>query len=112
MASAAQTLHIKNHILSRARALGNTKRGFKEVCSDLVNQHGVKGADLRRICDGTFLCPTTIQRIATLEDCETGIPYRPNADTVERILRYFGAEVTFDQVSISNRYQNKPKMEE
>lgn len=105
----ATTLDIKNQILTKASALGNTKRGFKEVCSDLVNQHGVRGRDLQALCNGTYLSPHTVQRIAELSDSESGQPYRPNSDTVERILRYFGAEVTFNQIAIQPRYQNHPK---
>lgn len=111
MAAKAKALDIKNSLLTRARALGNTERGLKEVCSDLLNQHGITGADLSRLRTGTFLSDSTLKRMATLTDSETGRPYRPNADTCERVLRYFGAELRFDQVVISSRYANKPKAE-
>ena len=106
---AVQKLDIKNQLLTRARALGNSNRGIKEVCSDLINQMGTDHKTHERIAEGTFLATMTIKRMATLKDCDTGEPYRPNADTCERILRYFGAEMHFDQVAISTRYQNKPK---
>lgn len=106
---AVTKLDIKNLMLTKQKALGNTTRGLKEVCSDLVNQHGIRGKDLQRLCDGTFLSSTTIDRMAKLTESETGDPYRPATDTVERILRYFGASVSFDQVHIEGKFQNKPK---
>jgi len=107
---AVTKLDIKNAMLRKTRALGNSSRGLKEVCSDLLHQHGVKGKDLKRLCAGTFLSETTIERMATLKEAESGLPYRPNADTCERILKYFGAEIHFDQVDISYKHQNKPKL--
>lgn len=107
---AVQKLDVKNHILSRARALGNTETGLREVCSDLVNSFGTDRKSRQRIAEGTFLSEDTISRIASLRECDTGEPYRPNTDTVERILRFFGAEIHFQQIHISNRYANKPKL--
>lgn len=107
---AARQLDIKNHILSRARALGNNDKGLREVCSDLVNSFGTDRKSRERIAEGTFLSISTIDRMATLKECDTGEPYRPNADTIERILRFFGAEIRFEQVSIQSRYANKPKI--
>lgn len=102
-------LDIRNHILSRARALGNNEKGLKEVCSDLVNSFGVDGKALDQIARGTFLSESTIKRMATLKECDTGEPYRPQVETIERILRFFGAEVRFEQVTIKSAYANKPK---
>lgn len=104
-------LDIKNAILTRAKALGNTEYGFKEVCSDLINQYGNDPHAIRKIANGTFLSESTVKRMATLTEAESGLPYRPNSDTVERVLRYFNAEVSFDQVVIKNKYQNKEKPE-
>lgn len=109
--AAATKIDIKNSLLTRARALGNTSKGLKEVCSDLINQHGIDKKGMNQLCEGTFLSRNTIERMAKLTETEHGLPYRPNADTIERVLRYFGAQITFDQVVISNKYQNKPKEE-
>lgn len=98
----------KKDILNRATVLGNSKYGFKELCSDLLNSYT---GDMKTLESGTFLCRATIERLKSLTDTETGEPYRPNADTCERVLRFFGAEVNFKQVTISRRYQNKPKVE-
>lgn len=106
---AATQLDIKNVMLTRSKALGNSNRGLKEVCSDLTNQHGIKGRQLRQLQDGTFLSRNTLERVASLDDCDSGSPYRPNADTLERILRYFGAEINFNQVVIAGKYQNREK---
>lgn len=103
------TLSIKNKILSNARALGNSKRGLKEVCSDLVNSYGASSKQLKQLSAGTFLSTTTLDRMAKLNDTDSGTPYRPNADTCERILRFFNTEIYFNEVVISARYANKPK---
>lgn len=99
----------KMELLSRMRALGNTHRGFKEVASDLVNQYREQGGDFKSLADGTYLSPNTLDRISKLTETKQGDPYRPNADTCERIFRYFGAEVNFSTVTIKSTYRNKPK---
>lgn len=108
MATARQ-IDIKNRLLTSTQALGNSNRGLKEVCSDLLNNHGRSRKDIRAVMEGTFLCPQTIQRMMDLSETEEGRAYKPNADTCERILRFFGAQVMFDQVNIQSRYMNKPK---
>lgn len=104
-------LDVKNYLLKNARALGNSRRGLKEVCSDLVNAYGTSANQLRILSAGTFLSVHTLKRVSSLEDSESGAPYRPNADTCERILRYFGTEIHFNQVQISPKFANKPKQE-
>lgn len=89
-------------ILNKARALGNTKRGLKEVASDLINREGRK--HLKRIAEGCFLSKQTVARVADADE-----NYRPQADTLERVFRYFNAEIHFEEVMIKGRYQNKPK---
>ena len=104
-------LDIRNRILDGTKMLGNSKRGMKEVCSDLVNQHLQSGGKMQALQDGTFLSWATLDRMAALREAESGADYKPNADTCERILRFFGAEVTFTQVAIKSAYLNKPKIE-
>lgn len=101
---------VNNLLIRRSKALGNTKRGLREVASDLVNDYA--GGDPERLADlskMTFLCKQTLERLSTLNDCESGIPYRPNCDTVERVLRAFNAEVYFKEVKITPSNQNQPK---
>lgn len=108
MATAHQ-IEIKNRLLTSQMALGNTQRGLKEVCSDLLNDF-IKGkTQMKSAMDGTFLCKETLERMMKLDETDNGYPYRPNADTCERILRFFGAAITFDQVRITPKFQNKPK---
>ncbi len=80
----------KNEIFNRINniALGNSKRGLKEVASDLVNEQG--RAQLKNMAAGCF-------------------QYRPQAETLERIFRYCGAEIEFRDVIIKRQYQNIPK---
>jgi len=95
---------IMDEIMDRVEliTLGNSKRGSKELASDLVNDFGRD--KIGRIAAGTFLCPSTIERVA---ECEPR--YRPQAETTERILRYFGMEAHYSQVKVKNKFQNKPK---
>ena len=105
MAKTATVTAIRNKILEKA-ALGNSKRGLKEVASDLVNQVSRDKKATRMLCEGTFLCKATLDRV---RQCDEN--YRPQADTLERIFRYFNAEVHFTETHIKPRYQNKPKGE-
>ena len=89
--------------------LGNSKIGFKEVCSQLIQNEIDRGRKLKWIADQAYLSVQTVERMWKLKECKSGIQYRPNADTCERILRAFGAEIHFSQVNIKAQYQNKPK---
>ena len=112
MAQRQGKLDIKNRMLTQSKCLGNTKRGLKEVCSDLLNQYGNDTKSLQKVSQVTFLSVSTLQRICTLEETEHGDEYRPQADTLERVLRWAGASITFDQVAISNKYMPQPKKHE
>lgn len=106
MASAQQlpTATIHNLIFASVKkrcALGNSKRGFKEVASDLLNATGLSTTE---IANGTFLCASTVARVM---DCEEH--YAPRADTLERVFRFCNAECTFEEVPIKAGYMNKPK---
>ena len=85
-----------------AKCLGNSKRGLKELTSDCINQLG-KG-QIDEIAKGAFLCKHTVERVMECEEL-----YAPRADTLERLLRYCGAEIEMNTVSISPRFRNKPK---
>ena len=104
---AATKLDIKNALLTRTKALGNSNRGLKEVVSDLLNAYGKQ--NIAAVEKGTFLSRHTLYRLMDLTETESGEPYRPQSDTLERVLKYFGAEIHFDQVTISAAYRPKPK---
>jgi hypothetical protein len=91
---------IYNNVKKRV-ALGNTRRGFKEVASDLANATGEKAIDIAK---GSFLSTSTVARVM---DCEDN--YRPQSETLERIMVYCNAEVIFTEVAIKPQYANKPK---
>lgn len=103
----AVAIAFKNKVLERSSALGNSKRTLKNIASDLCNAHaaGDKKA-IRELAEGTFLCRSTIERIM---DCDEA--YRPQAESLERVFRYFNAEIVFNEVRITPRWQNKPKEE-
>jgi len=103
----ATILDIKNALLVNAKALGNSDRGLKEVVSDLLNQYGRDQA--KYIAEKAFLSVQTVHRLMDLTETENGDPYRPQCDTIERVLKVCGAEIHFDQVKISPRYMPGPK---
>lgn len=100
---------IRDEIFKRIgeKALGNSNRGLKEVASDLLNQMGRD--DMKNIVAGTFLSPSTIDRVMNLTEAESGEPYRPQSETLERIFRYCGAEISFNEVVIKKKFLNQPK---
>lgn len=98
----ANVAAIKAGLLERTSALGNSKRGLKEVCSDLCNQFDRKHAS--KIAEGCFLSRGTVLRVMECDEM-----YRPQAETLERILRFFNAQVFFSEVAIKPRYRNHEK---
>lgn len=109
MPAVAKVSHIKNYILRNAKALGNSHLEEKNLCSDLLNNAISTKRDMELICEGTFLCAQTIERMRELKESELGQPYNPSSDTCARILRYFGMEASYKATTISAKYQNRPK---
>lgn len=101
---------FRNEILARikTKAGGNSKRGMKEVASDLVNNLGMKDSAIAEL---SGLSASTVARIKTLEPAESGSEYRPQSDTIERIIRACGAEINLTPVKIRKEYMNQPKEE-
>lgn len=103
MGSVTKLIHKR--IQERRVALGNSKTGLKDVCSDLLNEDiGHNRKQIGIVADGCFLSPVTIERVM---DCDEF--YRPMSDTVERIMRYYNCELSVEQVSIKPRFRNIPK---
>lgn len=111
MPAAAKVSQIKSYILRNAKALGNTDAEEKNLCSDLLNDAIKTKRDLELVCEGTFLCEATIERMRKLKECESGAPYNPSSDTCARILRYFGMEAHYKATTIQAKYRNRPKPE-
>ncbi len=105
--------NFRDELLGRInlRAGGNSKRGMKEVASDLMNNLSMKDT---AIADLTGLSITTIKRIKSLEPAESGQPYRPMVETIERCIRGCGAEINLSPVKIKGKFMdlNKPRNEE
>lgn len=106
---ALRKIDIRNHILNNAKVLGNSNRDLLDVVSDLVNQHGLDKKSRSVIMDGTFLGMATLERIGSLKECDSGRAYRPEYETIRRLMNYFGVEATLNQVHIKKAYQNKAK---
>lgn len=94
----------ENTLLAHAAALGNTKKNLAKLAADLLNTEGRQRAG--RIADECFLSKPTVQRMMKEGGDAT---YSPKADTVERIYRYFGAEIYLKQVNIRPENRNQPK---
>lgn len=103
-------LDFKNELLVGKTVLGNSNYGFKELCSDLLNDYCTNKRANQEVADGTFLSPTTIDRLKKLTETEGGEEYRPQSNTIERVLIFFGAEVHFQQIRISAKFSNKEKV--
>ena len=86
----------------KAVALGNTRRGLKEVASDLLNELGRDS--LNEVAEQTYLCRATLDRVAECEE-----QYRPQAETLERIFRYCNASIVLKHEEIRPQFANKPK---
>ena len=108
---AVRKLDIQNRILEGAKVLGNSKSGFKEICSNLIDDAIKRGEKLNSIAERCYLLPSTVERMRSLKEAESGADYRPSNDTVERVLRAFDADVTLSQTRITKRFQNKPKVD-
>lgn len=82
-------------------AVGNTKRKLKDVAADLINAANLPYAEVAGRC---YLCTSTIKNLAT------GKTKNPQAETIERVFRYFEYSVTFDQVKLKGQFENQPKV--
>ena len=108
MAKVSQ-IQAKQELFSRSNALGNSHYGLREMCSDLLNNYGKGEGHTKALVEGTFLSASTLDRLRTLEETENGDPYRPQADTCERVLKYFGVELQASTTRIKAQYMPKAK---
>ena len=97
-----KTIKTKLENQLRFKAFGNTGISYKEICSDYCNSIGRSG--IKEICNGTFLTRHTIERIM---DCDDN--YRPQDETIRRIMVYFGLQAEVTPVRIQSKYRNQPK---
>lgn len=80
---------------------GNSKRKLRDMAADAINASDQPWSEIAK---GTCLTVTTIRK---LSQGETG---NPQSDTLERVLRHFGIELTGQFVDIKPQYHNKPKV--
>lgn len=107
ISAAAQRKQAEDLLIKNAVALGNTHRTLAHCAADLVNEY-TAGAPkaLTMLADGAFLSRATVERVGREGGSEG---YRPQADTLERIFRYFGRQLTVEAIHIRPKFQNKPK---
>jgi hypothetical protein len=112
MTSRVTQLDIINAIIDKAEVLGNSHYDHLSFCSDLINDFGTDKKSLEYMSKITFLSTETLRRVASLKEAESGEPYRPQYDTLKRIMVFFGISNTFQQVRIKPTYRSQPKKEE
>lgn len=88
----------------RLKCGGNTGVPRKELASDWCNSVGRAG--MKDMVAGMFLTRKTIERVM---ECDEN--YRPQDDTIDRVLNYFGLQGEYKQVKMQSKYRNKPKKE-
>lgn len=104
-------MSTRDDILSRidAKAGGNSHRGLKEVASDVINASGLKDS---QVADLAMISTSTVHRLRELTPAESGQPYRPQAESIERVLRGLGIGFNMTPENIKKKYLNQPKVEE
>ncbi len=86
-----------------ASVLGNSERGLKELCSDLIAARGGKKA-CSTIADEAYLSSVTVARVL---ECDA--KYKPQADTLERIMRVCNVRLSTGYIASKGKYSPKPK---
>lgn len=81
-------------------AVGNSKRKLRDVAIDLINASELDWGDIAK---GSFLSRGTIAKLAQDQT------RWPQAETIERIIRFFNYQVVLSSVDIKGVYSNKPK---
>jgi hypothetical protein len=106
------TQQLKKVIADRAEksALGNSKTKLVNVASDIC--HDLKSkTSINHICNATYLSRVTVTRLLDMNDSESGRPYMPNADTIERVFIAAGYGVNLEPIKIKAQFSNKEKKE-
>lgn len=96
----ALLLRTKINQKVKLTAIGNSKRKIQDIAVDLINASEMPWGE---IATGTFLSIGTIKNLAT------GKTTRPQAETVERIFRFFNFQIDLSSVAIKAGFANKPK---
>lgn len=108
MSQAAQIKAAESLLNKKAVSLGNSNLTPEHIAADLVNEYISKNGKrgLSQIADGSFLGTQTVDRIATDGGSEG---YNPQGETIWRLFRFFGRQLTVEAIHITPKYQNKPK---
>lgn len=93
------------------KLLGNNDRDylFPEFFSDCINRFGTDQKRMEMLIDGTGLSETTLRRMSTLKESETGEKYNPCNDTLIRLFRFFQVEIDMTVVKLKPKFGNLPK---
>ncbi len=81
-------------------AIGNSRRSLKDTAIDFVNASNLSPKD---VALGSFLAPATVRKLID------GDTKRPQAETLERIFRFFENELVFKSVRLSAKNLNVAK---
>lgn len=96
--------------INRTVLLGNSELTELEFLSDLVNSYIGRPQDWEFLAEGTGLHETTLRRVASLKETETGEPYNPTGDTIRRLMRFFEVELRCNRVKLKAKFRNQPKV--
>lgn len=95
-----QLFHERISSKVQLTAVGNSKRKLRDVAVDLINASDMSW---QTIAEGTFLTAMTVKRLAQ------DITKNPQAETIERVFRFFSYEVALSATEIKTSYANKHK---
>lgn len=84
------------------KVLGNSKRGLKELASDVIAAQGSKAS--KKVAEAAYLNVATVERVLK---CEPN--YRPQAETIERILRACDVRLESGYIATQGKYRPTPK---
>jgi hypothetical protein len=112
MATSIMKAQLKRAMAERVKlmALGNSNKKLVNVASDIC--HELKDStSIKHICESTCLSRVTVTRLLDMNESESGRPYMPNSDTVERVFIAAGYGLVFEPIAIKPKFSNEPKPE-
>jgi len=102
--SAVAKINWVNKLLDCTESLGNTGESILDKVSDLLNDYCTTPESVDEVAEYTYLSSSTIRRMMDRTPTENDDDYGPYADTLSRVLLFFGATITWGQVKVKTRF--------